>query len=408
MEAMKPVITALRIQSLLLLLVSCFLTFPLSAQNQLAALAGEGGVLLHSPDGEVLVSLNPDQSLVPASLVKIPLAQVALNSLGEDFRFETHFYRNETGDLLVRGLGDPFLVSEEIAAIAEVLSQRGLAEVRRLVMDDSAFEINGDLPLELNADDPYAARNSALAVNFNTVNLAWNASGTLISGEEQTPLTPLAREFGASLSAGEPQRINLGSDPEDGLRQAQQLFSYFLTESGVTILDSEFYQEAVSNEWAVFYEHSSSRSLREILTGMLRFSNNFIANQLFLTLGAQNDVFPATKYYAREVLQQQLSEIYGIGIGSDTQSLLMLEGSGLSRQQRSTASGMMRILETFRPYADLLPEINGALRKSGTLTGVYNFSGYIQGPDGLYPYVILTNQETNNRDEILQILRDAI
>ncbi|MDD9957856.1 MAG: D-alanyl-D-alanine carboxypeptidase, partial [Gammaproteobacteria bacterium] len=236
MEAMKPVITALRIQSLLLLLVSCFLTFPLSAQNQLAALAGEGGVLLHSPDGEVLVSLNPDQSLVPASLVKIPLAQVALNSLGEDFRFETHFYRNETGDLLVRGLGDPFLVSEEIAAIAEVLSQRGLAEVRRLVMDDSAFEINGDLPLELNADDPYAARNSALAVNFNTVNLAWNASGTLISGEEQTPLTPLAREFGASLSAGEPQRINLGSDPEDGLRQAQQLFSYFLTESRDTIL----------------------------------------------------------------------------------------------------------------------------------------------------------------------------
>ena len=212
-----------------LLIVGCLLAPSAFSQNQLEELAGDGGVLFHSPSGEVIASLNPENSLIPASLVKIPLAQVALNVLGEDFQFETHFYRNESGDLLIRGLGDPFLVSEEIATIAEVLSQRGLSDVRRLVLDDSAFE-SGDLPLELNVDDPYAARNSALAVNFNTVNLAWNASGNLISGEEQTPLTPLALEFGAQLSAGESQRINLGSDPEDGLRQAQQLFNFFFKE----------------------------------------------------------------------------------------------------------------------------------------------------------------------------------
>ena len=275
-------------------------------------------------------------------------------------------------------------------------------------MDDSAFELNGDLPLEFNADDPYAARNSALAVNFNTVNLAWNASGNLISGEEQTPLTPLALEFSEQLSAGESQRINLGSDPEDGLRQGQQLFNFFLKESGITVLDSEFYHEALSDEWNLYYKHFNSRSLREILAGMLRFSNNFIANQLFLALGALSSGFPATSESAREVLHQQLTEIYGNGVGINPQSLLMLEGSGLSRQQRVTARGMMQIMEAFRPYADLLPEVNEVLRKSGTLTGVYNFSGYIQRPDGLYPYVILTNQGVNNRDEILQFLNRSI
>jgi D-alanyl-D-alanine carboxypeptidase/D-alanyl-D-alanine-endopeptidase (penicillin-binding protein 4) len=83
----------------------------------------------------------------------------------------------------------------------------------------------------------------------------------------------------------------------------------------------------------------------------------------------------------------------------------MLEGSGLSREQRTSAAGMMRILEVFKPYADLLPETNGVLRKSGTLTGVYNFAGYIRGPGGLYPFVILTNQAVNNRAEILRLLQ---
>ena len=388
-----------------LLLVGSAMAFPLAAQERLAALAGDGSVMLRSPKGELLVSINPDRALVPASILKIPLAQVALTTLGEDFRFETHFYRNDSGDLLIRGLGDPFLVSEEIARIADILAQRGLQQIRRLVMDDSAFEADPDLPLERGASDPYAARNSALAVNFNTVNLAWTADGRLITGEAQTPLTALARELGAALSPGEEQRINLGDDPRAGLRQVQQLFRLFLEESGITVSDAGFNRSAVSDQWTLFYQHRSSRSLRENLDGLLRYSNNFIANQLFLTLAAQSSGYPVTSEVARAVLQQQLAGLYGDSFGRDPQSLLMLEGSGLSRTQRSSGAGMMHILEVFKPYADLLPEVNGVLRKSGTLTGVYNFVGYIRGPEGLYPFVILTNQAANNRAEILQLLK---
>lgn len=397
-------------------LLACYaLAFPIAAQDRLADLVGVGGVMLHSPSSEALVSLNPEFALPPASLVKIPLAQVALTALGEDFLFETHFYRNDSGDLLIRGLGDPFLVSEEIVVIVDRLAEQGLGQVRRLIMDDSAFEPNPDLPLERGASDPYAARNSALAVNFNTVNLAWTAEGGLISGEPQTPLTSFARELGAQispgdLSSGEPlrQRINLGDDPRAGLRQAQQLFRYFLERSGITVSDESLHRNAVTDEWTLFYRHRSSRSLRDNLDGLLRYSNNFIANQLFLTLGAQRSGYPVTAESARLVLQQQLAELYGDNFGRDPNSLLMLEGSGLAREQRSSAAGMMHILETFKPYADLLPEVDGVLRKSGTLTGVYNFAGYILGSDGLYPFVILTNQAVNNRAEILQVLKRRI
>lgn len=379
-----------------------------AAQDRLASLAGDGGVLLHSPEGESLLSFNPHRELVPASVVKIPLAQVALSTLGEDFRFETHFYLNDRGDLLVRGLGDPFLVSEELVVIADKLAERGLQAVRRLVVDDSGFEPDLDLPLEPGANDPYAARSSALAVNFNTVNLAWATDGALVTGEEQTPLTPLARELGARLSPGEPQRINLGSDPRAGLQQVQQLFRLFLEESGITVMDPGFYQETVSQEWSIYYAHRSTRSLRENLEGMLRYSNNFIANQLFLTLGVVNNGYPARVAEARATLRANLTGLYGPGFGDDPGLLLMVEGSGLAREQRSTAAGMMRILEVFRPYAELLPRVNGVLRKSGTLTGVYNYAGYLDQPEGLYPFVIMTNQSVNNRDEILRLLRERI
>lgn len=389
------------------LLVSA-VAVPAAAQDRLAALIGDGSVLLHSPSGDTLLNINANSPLLPASILKIPLAQVALTTLGEDYRFETHFYHNDSGDLLIRGLGDPFLVSEEVAGIGEVLAQRGLLKIRRLVMDDSAFEPNLDLPIESATDQPYGARNSALAVNFNTVNLAWAVDGALITGEAQTPLTSLARELGASLAAGEEQRINLGGDPRTGLRQAQQLFAHFLEEAGISVTDAGFYREAVNDDWELFYRHRSSRSLKDNIDGMLRYSNNFIANQLFLTLGAQQTGYPATVEAARAVLRARLVELYGENFGSDPQTLLMLEGSGLSRAQRATAEGMMQILEVFEPHADLLSEVDGVLRKSGTLTGVYNFAGYIRGADGLYPFVIMTNQAANNRAQILRLLRREI
>ncbi|MEZ5489678.1 MAG: D-alanyl-D-alanine carboxypeptidase [Gammaproteobacteria bacterium] len=408
MGNLTPILTAFQRLALFLLLACGTLAFPVAGQDRLAALAGDGGVMLQAPDGEVLVSLNPDRQLIPASLVKIPLAQVALTVLGEDFRFQTEFYRNDSGDLLIRGLGDPYLVSEEINSITVLLAQQSLNQVRRLVVDDSAFEPDPDLPLERGTDQPYGARNSALAVNFNTVNLAWSEDGRLLSAEPQTPLTPLARELGAPLSPGEPQRINLGEDPRAGLLQVQQLFRLFLEGSGITVSDANFYHEPVTDDWTLVYRHFNSRSLRDNLDGLLRYSNNFIANQLFLTLGAHRSGYPATSASARAALQQQLAELYGAGFGNDPRSLLMLEGSGLSRQQRSSAAGMLHILEAFRPYADLLPEVDGNLRKSGTLTGVYNFAGYLPGPDGLYPFVIMTSQAANNRAEILRLLRQRL
>ncbi|MFK7865621.1 MAG: D-alanyl-D-alanine carboxypeptidase [Pseudohongiellaceae bacterium] len=389
-------------------LLGCLASCATIGQTKLAGLVGNGSVILQSPSGKTLVDINSDHVLTPASIVKLPLAHVALATLSDKFRFETHFYVNNDKDLLIRGLGDPFLVSEEIALIAENLRKAGLTSVRQIVVDDSAFEPELNLPLEMGADDPYAARNSALAVNFNTVNLERGADGQLISGEPQTPLTMLAQKFGAGLALGEEKRVNLGADPIDGLHQVQQLFNFFLIEAGITVAGSDFRREALSAAWEPFYQHHNSRTLGENLDGLLRYSNNFIANQLFLTLGAQLEGYPVTTEVASKALRASLVSVYGEGFGSDPTLLLMSEGSGLGRSQKTSAAGMIHILNRFKPYAELLPEYNGVLRKSGTLTGVYNFVGYIRGTEGLYPFVILTNQAQNNRDAVLRLLKERI
>ncbi len=392
-------------QSFLSLFCILYIVPPLViAQDRIAELAGDGAVLMRSPTGGSLYSLNIHAPLIPASIVKLPLSHAALSLLGDEFRFETQFYTNDNDDLLIKGLGDPFLVSEEIASIATILAQRGVKQIRRLIVDNSAFEPNPDLPLESGANDPHAARNSALAVNFNTVNLAWTENGELISGEDQTPLTEAARQIGADLQAGEPQRINLGDNPLTGLTQVQQVFRFFLEEAGITVSDSGFYSEPVTENWSLMYSHHSTRSLNEILSDMLQYSNNFIANQLFLTLGAYVNGYPATTESALAALHAQFSALYGEGFGDRPEMFLMLEGSGLGRDQRTTANAMMKILESFVTYAELLTETNGVLRKSGTLTHVYNFVGYIPGNEGLYPFVILTNQVSNNRAAILREL----
>ena len=72
-------------------------------------------------NGNELVAQNADQPFVPASVTKIVTAWLALEVLGGDYRFETRFYLDGKRKLYVRGGGDPFLISEELAELASAL-----------------------------------------------------------------------------------------------------------------------------------------------------------------------------------------------------------------------------------------------------------------------------------------------
>src|SRR3954467_2999665 len=91
------------------------------AKEKLAALAPSGLVLVTDEKGNELVAQNADKPFVPASVAKIATAWLALEVLGPDYRFETRFYLDRDRVLYIRGGGDPFLISEELAQLASAL-----------------------------------------------------------------------------------------------------------------------------------------------------------------------------------------------------------------------------------------------------------------------------------------------
>jgi D-alanyl-D-alanine carboxypeptidase/D-alanyl-D-alanine-endopeptidase (penicillin-binding protein 4) len=89
-------------------------------------------------------------------------------------------------------------------------------------------------------------------------------------------------------------------------------------------------------------------------------------------------------------------------LGPETASaIVQVEGAGLSRDNRVTGRAMLQLLARFRPHAELLKKEHGALLKTGTLTGVSNYAGYLA--DGK-PFVILLNQSGNQRAAVLEQL----
>src|SRR5277367_3943922 len=139
-------------------------------KEKVAALAPSGLVFVVDGKGNELVAQNADEPFVPASVTKIVTAWLALEVLGGDYRFETRFYLDDKRVLYVRGGGDPFLISEELAQLAtNLVAAVGKAPITGIVLDASYYPSNLRIPGIEDDGEPYDALNSALAVNFNTV-----------------------------------------------------------------------------------------------------------------------------------------------------------------------------------------------------------------------------------------------
>ena len=155
---------------------------------------------------------NADKPFVPASIAKIVTAWLALEVLGADYRFQTRFYLDNKRVLYVRGGGDPFLISEELALLApRLVAAVGKEPLTGIVLDASYYPAELRIPGIEESNESYDALNSALAVNFNTI-YAERHGNSIRSAEKQTPITPLAISS-SGRAARKVGRISLSQDP---------------------------------------------------------------------------------------------------------------------------------------------------------------------------------------------------
>ncbi|MBK5966312.1 peptidase S13 [Thiocystis minor] len=355
--------------------------------------------LLLKEQGSDLIVHQPDTPRVPASTMKLLTAFAALETWGRDYRFQTDVHQDDANWLWVKGYADPYLVSEELDRMVAALTSRGLREVAGIGLDDSFFSPDVEIAGRSSSDNPYDAPVTALAANFNTLNLVRNGD-QVRSAETQTPLTSTARRFGLAGGAGK-QRINL-REREIALRYFGELLAIKLEKAGVRVGDQQKIAPMPRHAKRL-YRHANSHSLVEMIESMLKFSNNFIANALFLRLADP----PGEGYVSMAAARRSMTDFARSRFG--WREFRIEDGAGLSRGNRLSARQLVELLDAFAPYRNLLSaqEGNNNVRaKTGTLRGVSCYAGYVQREGTWAPFALLINQpvEYNLRQRVASSL----
>ena len=373
---------ALLSPSLAVLLMLC--AGPVAADPIRQVLGLERASLVVGDSRHPALARAPERSMIPASTMKLLTALAAIDRWGLAHRFETRFYRGGDGRLWVQGGGDPYLVSEELdRAVAGLRRRAGLRSVAGIGLDAGLFGATVEIPGRSSSSNPYDAPVTALAVNFNTVSLRV-AGGRVESGETQTPTTPTARRLGRGLGDGR-HRVNL-RDGDTALAQFAEVLGAKLEAAGIAV-GADVVRGRVPAGAEPVYSHRNSRTLEQVVAAMLEYSTNFVANDLFLLLGEREG--HTSMAQARRALEAWARERFG------WRRFTIDDGAGLSRDNRLSARQLIDVLEAFAPYRRLLPAQDGdpAVRaKTGTLSGISTYAGYVRRGAAWEPFSLMINQ----------------
>jgi D-alanyl-D-alanine carboxypeptidase/D-alanyl-D-alanine-endopeptidase (penicillin-binding protein 4) len=367
------------------------------AASPTAGLGPRDALLVTDADGLILAAHNPSRELVPASTLKVITALAARHYLGPDFRFHTDFFLDNEGNLLVRGYGDPLLVSEVLADMARVLNQRLNKPVNTILLDDGYFGKPLVIPGVSTTSNPYDAPNGALCVNFNTVNFK-TRQGKIVSAEPQTPLLPMVMKHirASGLRQG---RIVLSHRSSEAVLYAGELLRHFLQGAGADVQGPVRLVTETPADLRLVYRYDAPFSLDDLIARLMAFSNNFMANQLLLAIGAHTLGAPGDLHKGARVLNTFVTDVLGAKAS-------LVEGSGISRRNRISAEVMMKALVQFQPHRHLMTHASGVFYKTGTLKGIRTRVGYIEiDPERPYRFVLFLNTAGKRPEPVIRRIK---
>lgn len=356
--------------------------------------------LVAGPDGRILYKKNETKKRIPASTIKVLTALAGLNHFGPSYRFRTEFYTDPFQNLKIKAYGDPLFTSEVLQELAGYLSKK-ILRFQDLILDNTYFSSRIRIPGCGKSTNPYDAPVGALCANFNTVVFRRDGKGRIISLERQTPVIPFARDRIQSLGLKR-GRYTFLHNPQDAARYAGELLLHFLRKRGVES-QGDIRFGPVGPGDTLIYTYESIFTLETVVQKMLKSSSNFMANQILIALGASvygppgtlvKGVGAVTDYAKNELLLQHIK---------------IVEGSGISRQNRMTALEMLTILKEFRSYRHLLKRKDDVLYKTGSLKGIRTEVGYIEGySQGPYYFVVFFNRPNSDMNAAINCVKKAI
>jgi len=394
--------------------------------------------------GEVLLTWHENLPRNPASVAKMLTTLVALDTLGPAYTWKTDVHvLGEVedgildGDVLLKGYGDPYLVTERFWQLLRRLRQSGVTEIRGdLLIDDSHFDVGNYDPAAFDRE-PLRAYNvapNAMLTNFKVV--SYHFEPDLASSTVEVRMDPgldnlrivnrlrvtggacRGYQRGITITPNEDvDRITFSGRFPSGCEHYSMartalshndftygMFKSLWQESGGRMTGA--WKNTVAGtdlEPAFTFE---SLPLADIIAKVNKHSNNVMARQLLYTLGAEVFGPPGTEAAGRKVVRTWLT-----GKGMDIAELRLDNGAGLSRESRMTARQIGQLLRyaygsTFMPeYLSSLSlsGLDGTLSrrfqdgaltglahmKTGSLDHVSSIAGYFQARSG-NRYIVVT------------------
>jgi D-alanyl-D-alanine carboxypeptidase/D-alanyl-D-alanine-endopeptidase (penicillin-binding protein 4) len=382
-----------------------------------------------------------DVPVNPASVAKLTTTFAALELLGPAYTWTTPVYADGPieqgtlqGNLYIEGRGDPKLVSERLWLLLRRVQGLGIRRVAGdIVLDHSAFEVPPQDPGAFDGEPlrPYNASPDALLVNFKSVLMTFTPAATQARVHVEPPLAgvqfpsdvAMARSGcgdwrgGLRADFSNPARVRFAGSYGAACGERQWPVAY--------VQPAAFAARAVAGMWqqlggsvggqvrdgrvpqglAPAFEFDSP-ALSEVIREINKYSNNVMAQQVFLTLALQRGR-PATFEAAREVVRGWWRD----RIGGEPPALQ--NGSGLARDERISAAQLARLLHAAW-RSPLMPElaaslplagVDGTLRrgrtpsgqgiahlKTGSLRDVNGVAGFVEGTNGRrYVLVAIAN-----------------
>jgi len=447
------------------------LTFLTKASGQVPATVQQALRDARVPQGSVSIvvqevggrrpalALNAGVSRNPASVMKLVTTYAALELLGPAYRWKTAVYQ-DGDDLILKGHGDPKLNYESFWMLLRSLRGRGLREIRGdVVLDRSHFAPLSLTPIDHELFRPYNVAPDPLLVNFKSLRFVFLPDGEKVRVFVEPNLPglelintlkisdgtcPEGRAFRdliqASFQSKPPRAAFTGPYPvscgERDLNVALHhpedyvagMIRTLWAEMGGT-WKGRIREGAVSPNARLLYTHESE-PLSEIVRDINKFSNNVMARQLYLTLAAELGGAPAQPEAAARAIAQWLTfkQI-------EAKELVLENGSGLSRLERSSAATLMALLQAawrspaMPEFMASLPVVaaDGTMRKrlhgeavagnahvkTGLLSDARAIGGYVLDRSGRrYAVVMIVNHANAHQaepafDALLQWVRSG-
>jgi D-alanyl-D-alanine carboxypeptidase/D-alanyl-D-alanine-endopeptidase (penicillin-binding protein 4) len=404
------------------------------------AVDGGVGVYIKSlTTGRILYSFNPAKPLSPASNMKVVTSAAALEELGPDFRYTTvvkgpHMTISHAileGNVYLVGSGDPtfhdLFVDDPVHPLRALAMQLRESGVRIIAGDvvgnDSIFD-REFLGLGWKEDylmNAYAAPCGALSLNGNLMELLIAGGGIFpypTGGESQ--LTRNSHKTGRFYVTRTDRKLAWGGALPEKFHCAFPVMnpSLFTTKAFYNVLRvagvhvrgrvrlvtcEELPSVREKSEIMALW---SSPPLEEIVAMMNKKSHNFIAEQVFRTVGAH-----ACNVGSRSRSAKAVADFVG-KTGAGTEGLVVADGSGLSAKNRISARQLAAVLEYMyrSPHRAAFMEslarpgrmgtLSHRLRgydiyaKTGSIRGVSSLSGYLRTRRGeMIVFAVITFNE---------------